>query len=203
MGRCPGPLWQPAPKVSQCWLGLLGSRCDASRDETCHLACCALQGNTGKGRDRGAVALQQVYLRVVGLEEELQGSHALPTFTCAHCMPALARHATAAAAGLPPARPPACRALSTLAWRVCLRAPGMCVLPAAVALGSGLQAGGARGAGLPCRAEEEADFKEYAARPDVFSDIAGRIAPQIFGHREIKQAVACLLFGGARKVGPS
>ena len=53
------------------------------------------------------------------------------------------------------------------------------------------------------RAEEEADFKEYAARPDVFEDISARIAPQIFGHKEIKQAVACLLFGGSRKVGPA
>ena len=42
-----------------------------------------MQGNTGKGKDRGAVALQQAYLRVVGLEEDLQGSHSLPTFTCA------------------------------------------------------------------------------------------------------------------------
>ena len=40
-----------------------------------------VQGNTGKGKDRGAVALQQAYLRVVGLEEDLQGSHNLPTFT--------------------------------------------------------------------------------------------------------------------------
>ena len=51
-----------------------------------------------------------------------------------------------------------------------------------------------------CRAEEEADFKEFAARPNVFEDISGRVARQIFGHKEIKQAVACLLFGGARKV---
>ena len=29
------------------------------------------------------MALQQAYLRVVGLEEELQGSHTLPTFTYA------------------------------------------------------------------------------------------------------------------------
>ena len=43
------------------------------------------QGNTGKGRDRGAVALQQAYLRVIGLEEELQGSHSLPTFSWAPC----------------------------------------------------------------------------------------------------------------------
>ena len=54
-----------------------------------------------------------------------------------------------------------------------------------------------------CRAEEEADFKEYAARPNVFDDITGRIARQIFGHHEIKQAVACLLFGGSRKVWPT
>ena len=51
-----------------------------------------------------------------------------------------------------------------------------------------------------CRDEETADFKEFASKPNVFEDISGRIAPQIFGHKEIKQAVACLLFGGARKV---
>jgi DNA replication licensing factor MCM5 len=54
----------------------------------------------------------------------------------------------------------------------------------------------------PCarRAQEEAEFRAYAARPDVLDAIPARIAPQIFGSERIKEAVACLLFGGSRKV---
>lgn len=52
----------------------------------------------------------------------------------------------------------------------------------------------------PTSAQEEAEFREYAARPDVLDLIPRRIAPQIFGSERIKEAVACLLFGGSRKV---
>ena len=48
--------------------------------------------------------------------------------------------------------------------------------------------------------EEEAKFKAFAAQPDVHKRIFDSIAPNIFGHADIKKAVACLLFGGARKV---
>ena len=51
-----------------------------------------------------------------------------------------------------------------------------------------------------CRADEEAEFKEFATQPQLLDIIAKQIAPRIFGHEDIKQAVACLLFGGARKV---
>ena len=51
-----------------------------------------------------------------------------------------------------------------------------------------------------CRAQEEAEFREYASRPNVIDLIQKRIAPQIFGAERIKEAVACLLFGGSRKV---
>lgn len=50
------------------------------------------------------------------------------------------------------------------------------------------------------RAQEEAEFRELAARPNVLDLIPKRIAPQIFGSDRIKEAVACLLFGGSRKV---
>eukprot|EP00898_Chlorokybus_atmophyticus_P006175 jgi/Chlat1/6559/Chrsp45S05928 len=50
--------------------------------------------------------------------------------------------------------------------------------------------------------EEELQFKEFARQPDVYQDIAGRIAPKIFGHEDVKKAVACLLFSGARKMLP-
>lgn len=47
--------------------------------------------------------------------------------------------------------------------------------------------------------EEEAAFREFASTPGANEQIFSRIAPQIFGHDDIKKAVACLLFGGARK----
>jgi len=53
---------------------------------------------------------------------------------------------------------------------------------------------------LCCRAQEEAEFREFAARPNVIELIQKRIAPQIFGAERIKEAIACLLFGGSRKV---
>lgn len=55
-------------------------------------------------------------------------------------------------------------------------------------------------AGLPYRMEEEAAFKAFAAQPNLHEQIFSKVAPNIFGHADIKKAVACLLFGGARKV---
>ena len=54
--------------------------------------------------------------------------------------------------------------------------------------------------GPACRMEEEAEFKAYAAQPNLHERIFAKVAPNIFGHADIKKAVACLLFGGARKV---
>ena len=48
--------------------------------------------------------------------------------------------------------------------------------------------------------EEEAAFKAFAAQPNLHEQIFNKVAPNIFGHADIKKAVACLLFGGARKV---
>lgn len=45
-----------------------------------------------------------------------------------------------------------------------------------------------------------ADFKSFAANPDAYKNICSKIAPSIFGHDDVKKAVACLLFGGSRKV---
>eukprot|EP00887_Chlorella_sp_A99_P001470 scaffold8.g1470.t1 len=47
--------------------------------------------------------------------------------------------------------------------------------------------------------EEEQEFKDFAAQPGATERIFERIAPQIFGSEGIKKAIACLLFGGARK----
>ena len=44
-------------------------------------------------------------------------------------------------------------------------------------------------------------FKEFAARPctEVLTRIRDMVGPSIFGHADIKAAIACLLFGGSRK----
>ncbi len=50
--------------------------------------------------------------------------------------------------------------------------------------------------------EEEEEFRRMAAKPDIHNIIARSIAPAIFGFTDIKKAVACLLFGGSRKILP-
>ena len=47
--------------------------------------------------------------------------------------------------------------------------------------------------------EEEQQFRDFASQPDCVDRIFDTIAPSIFGHADIKRAIACLLFGGARK----
>ncbi|CAK9326524.1 unnamed protein product [Citrullus colocynthis] len=47
--------------------------------------------------------------------------------------------------------------------------------------------------------EDIEEFKKFAAEPDVYKSICSKIAPSIFGHDDVKKAMACLLFGGSRK----
>ncbi|KAL5547659.1 hypothetical protein UlMin_002890 [Ulmus minor] len=47
--------------------------------------------------------------------------------------------------------------------------------------------------------EEIEEFKKFAAQPDAYKNLCSKIAPSIFGHEDVKKAVACLLFGGSRK----
>ncbi|KAK2358043.1 Minichromosome maintenance (MCM2/3/5) family protein [Trifolium repens] len=47
--------------------------------------------------------------------------------------------------------------------------------------------------------EEIEEFKKFAAEPAAYKNICSKIAPSIFGHDDVKKAVACLLFGGSRK----
>lgn len=48
--------------------------------------------------------------------------------------------------------------------------------------------------------EEEEKFRRMAAKPDIHEIIARSIAPAIWGFEDIKKAIACLLFGGSRKI---
>jgi len=61
-----------------------------------------------------------------------------------------------------------------------------------------------RGAGLRLEPREEEELRQLSREPDIHGMIARSIAPSICGSEkdcvaEIKQAVACLLFGGAHK----
>jgi replicative DNA helicase Mcm len=47
--------------------------------------------------------------------------------------------------------------------------------------------------------EEVEEIKSIADSPDIFDTIIDSIAPSIFGHREIKKAIALQLFGGVKK----
>lgn len=48
--------------------------------------------------------------------------------------------------------------------------------------------------------EEEEQLKNMAKDPHIYEKIAKNIAPSIFGHEDIKKAIACLMFGGSKKV---
>uniref|UniRef100_A0A0D9VM69 DNA replication licensing factor MCM5 n=1 Tax=Leersia perrieri TaxID=77586 RepID=A0A0D9VM69_9ORYZ len=47
--------------------------------------------------------------------------------------------------------------------------------------------------------DEEMEFKEFAQRPDAYAKICSMIGPSIYGHSDVKKAIACLLFGGSKK----
>ncbi|KAL6331531.1 hypothetical protein AAG906_011471 [Vitis piasezkii] len=47
--------------------------------------------------------------------------------------------------------------------------------------------------------EDMEEFKKFASEADAYKRICSKIAPSIYGHDDVKKAVACLLFGGSRK----
>jgi DNA replication licensing factor MCM5 len=51
-------------------------------------------------------------------------------------------------------------------------------------------------------AEEEQEFLELSRRPDLYNVMADCIAPSIYGNRDIKKAILCLLLGGSKKILP-
>ncbi|GAA5847907.1 hypothetical protein JCM9279_003486 [Rhodotorula babjevae] len=51
-------------------------------------------------------------------------------------------------------------------------------------------------------AEEEEEFEKMGKESDIYDKFARSIAPSIFGNGDIKKAIACLLFGGSKKVLP-
>jgi hypothetical protein len=49
-------------------------------------------------------------------------------------------------------------------------------------------------------AAERQAFLDMSHDPDIITKLAASIAPKIKGQDDIKMAIACLLFGGSRKV---
>ena len=50
--------------------------------------------------------------------------------------------------------------------------------------------------------EEEQKFRQMAQDPNLYNKLLKSVAPSIYGHGEIKKAIASLLFGGSTKVLP-
>lgn len=50
--------------------------------------------------------------------------------------------------------------------------------------------------------EEEQEFLELSRRPDLYNTMADCIAPSIYGNRDIKKSILCLLLGGSKKILP-
>eukprot|EP01113_Clastostelium_recurvatum_P038207 TRINITY_DN5686_c0_g2_i1.p1 TRINITY_DN5686_c0_g2~~TRINITY_DN5686_c0_g2_i1.p1 ORF type:complete len:632 (-),score=77.06 TRINITY_DN5686_c0_g2_i1:360-2255(-) len=68
----------------------------------------------------------------------------------------------------------------------------------------GLEADGSAGgrASMHFSRREEEEFTHLARKPNLYDYIARNIAPAIFGHEDIKKAIACQLFGGSAKMLP-
>jgi DNA replication licensing factor MCM5 len=50
--------------------------------------------------------------------------------------------------------------------------------------------------------EEEQEFLEMSRNPNLYESFANSIAPSIYGAKDIKKAITCLLFGGSKKILP-
>ncbi|KAF7488175.1 DNA replication licensing factor mcm5-A [Sarcoptes scabiei] len=62
--------------------------------------------------------------------------------------------------------------------------------------------GPGRAGKIPYTPDDEELFRHLANSPDIYERITNSIAPSIFGSQDIKKAIACLLFGGSRKLLP-
>ncbi|KAK4050951.1 minichromosome maintenance protein 5 [Microbotryomycetes sp. JL201] len=79
---------------------------------------------------------------------------------------------------------------------VALRTPYLRVL------GLELDSGGTGRGSRNFTAEEEEEFNQMSRGENFYERFANSIAPSIYGNTDIKKAVACLLFGGSKKVLP-
>ncbi|MCH0628998.1 ATP-binding protein [Kocuria palustris] len=57
----------------------------------------------------------------------------------------------------------------------------------------------AAGGGAMWTEQEEREFKELLRQPGIIDKVIALMAPLIYGHKDIKTAIACSLFGGVQK----
>lgn len=81
---------------------------------------------------------------------------------------------------------------------VALRTPYLKV----VGLEIDAEGAGGRGMARLFSAQDEEEFSRLARTPDLYGKLSSSIAPSIYGNDDIKKAVACLLFGGSKKILP-
>lgn len=84
------------------------------------------------------------------------------------------------------------------AGAIALRTPYLRV----VGLEVDAEGAGGRGMARIFSAEEEEEFACLSRTRDLYEKFSASIAPSIFGNQDIKKAIACLLFGGSKKVLP-
>ena len=70
------------------------------------------------------------------------------------------------------------------------------------AVGLSIDAAGNTKNGPTFTAQEEEEFLELSRRQDFYEVFARSIGPSIYGNDDIKKAIACLLFGGSKKILP-
>lgn len=81
---------------------------------------------------------------------------------------------------------------------VALRTPYLRV----VGLEIDAEGAGGRGMARMFSAADEEEFSRLARTPGLYEKLSSSIAPSIYGNQDIKKAVACLLFGGSKKILP-
>jgi DNA replication licensing factor MCM5 len=75
-------------------------------------------------------------------------------------------------------------------------------IPYLLVLGIQFETSGTRRINNLFTPEEEEKFRTMSKDPQIYEKIAKSIGSAIYGNEDIKKAIACLLFGGARKVLP-
>ncbi|KAG7661350.1 MCM5 [[Candida] subhashii] len=61
---------------------------------------------------------------------------------------------------------------------------------------------GTNGIGISFSEEEEEEFLKLSRLPNLYDVFSNSIAPSIYGNKDIKKAIVCLLMGGSKKILP-
>lgn len=61
---------------------------------------------------------------------------------------------------------------------------------------------GTNGIGIHFSEEEEEEFLKFSRLPNLYDVFSDSIAPSIYGNKDIKKAIVCLLMGGSKKILP-